>query len=189
MSNFRSFRAAISRRYAATMLHEFLTSNRSDLLARCAARVDQRHAPKQSDVELQHGMPLFLDQVIETLQVEERAREPMPHGKNSIAHDEGRAGSEMGVSETRHGRELMRRPFTIEQVVRDYGDLCQEITGLAMERGVPIGVDEFRTLNRCLDNGIADAVTEFTYQRDALTAGSGAEALNERLGFLTHELR
>jgi signal transduction histidine kinase len=171
------------------MLHEFLTANRSDLLTRCAARVDQRHAPRQSDVELQHGMPLFLDQVIETLQAEERAREPMPRGKNSIAPDKGRAGSEMGVSATRHGRELMQRGFTVEQVVRDYGDLCQEITGLAMERAVPIGVDEFRTLNRCLDNGIADAVTEFAYHRDALMAGREAEALNERLGFLTHELR
>jgi hypothetical protein len=42
-----------------------------------------------------------------------------------------------------------------------------------MERGVPIQVDEFRTLNRCLDNGIADAVAEYAYQRDALMAGSG----------------
>jgi hypothetical protein len=67
------------------MLHEFLTANRSELLARCAARVDQRHAPKLSDVELQHGMPLFLDQLIETLQAEERAPGPMPHRKNSTA--------------------------------------------------------------------------------------------------------
>jgi signal transduction histidine kinase len=171
------------------MLHEFLTANRYELVARCAARVAQRHAPRQSDVELQHGMPLFLEQLIETLQVEERAPGPVPHRKNAIVPDKGRAGSEMGVSATRHGRELLQRGFTIEQVVRDYGDVCQEITGLAMERGVPIQVHEFRTLNRCLDNGIADAVTEYAYQRDALTAGSGAEALNEHLGFLAHELR
>jgi signal transduction histidine kinase len=171
------------------MLHEFLTANRSELLARCAARVDQRHTPKLSDAELQHGMPLFLDQLIETLQAEERAPEPMPHRKNSIVSDKGRAGSEMGVSATRHGRELMQRGLTVDQVVRDYGDVCQEITGLAMERGVPIQVGEFRTLNLCLDNGIADAVTEYTYQRDAFMARGEAEALNERLGFLAHELR
>jgi signal transduction histidine kinase len=171
------------------MLHEFLTANRSELLTRCAARVAQRNAPKLSNVELKHGMPLFLDQLIDTLQAEEREPEPMPYRKGSIAPDKGRAGSEMGVSATRHGRELMQRGFTVEQVVRDYGDVCQEITGLAMERGVPIQVDEFRTLNLCLDNGIADAVTEFAYQRDALMAGREAEALNERLGFLAHELR
>jgi signal transduction histidine kinase len=32
-------------------------------------------------------------------------------------------------------------------------------------------------------------VTEFSYQRDLLMADSGAQALNERLGFLAHELR
>jgi len=29
-----------------------------------------------------------------------------------------------------------------------------------------IEIDEFRTRNRCLDNAIANAVTEFGYQRD-----------------------
>jgi hypothetical protein len=136
------------------MLHEFLTANRSELLARCAARVDRRHTPKLSDVELQHGMPLFLDQFIETLQAEERAPELLPRRKNSIVSEKGRAGSEMAVSATRHGRELMQRGFTVEQVVRDYGDVCQEITDLAMERGVPIQVGEFQKLNLCLDNGM-----------------------------------
>jgi signal transduction histidine kinase len=171
------------------MLHEFLTENRSELLSRCAARVEQRHAPKVSHIEMHQGMPLFLDQLIETLEADERMPEPERHGRNSMAPDKLRAGSEMGVSASQHGRELVQGGFTVDEVVRDYGDLCQEITGLAMERGVPIQVDEFRTLNRCLDNGIADAVTEFTYQRDALMAGCTAESLNERLGFLAHELR
>jgi signal transduction histidine kinase len=110
--------------------------------------------------------------------------------RQELKGNEARAGRHGdGLSATRHGRELMRQGYTVEQVVRDYGDLCQEITGLAMERDVVIKVDEFRTLNRCLDDGIADAVTEFAYQRDALMADSGAESLNERLGFLAHEAR
>ena len=48
--------------------------------------------------------------------------------------------------------------YTADQVVHDYGDLCQAITDLAFERDAPFAVDEFRTLNRCLDNAIADAV-------------------------------
>jgi signal transduction histidine kinase len=36
---------------------------------------------------------------------------------------------------------------------------------------------------------MADAVTEFAYQRDLLVAEKGVQALNERLGSLAHELR
>jgi signal transduction histidine kinase len=134
-------------------------------------------------------MPLFLDQLIQMLKTLEQEPDPAADPKVSNASNEGEAGSEMGVSATRHGRELMKRGFSVEQVVREYGDLCQEITGLAMERNAPIGVEEFRTLNSCLDNGIADAVTEFAYQRDSLMARDEAASLNERLGFLAHELR
>ena len=60
-----------------------------------------------------------------------------------------------------HGRELRLQGFTVSQVVHDYGDVCQSITDLAMERDAPISVDDFRTLNRCLDDAIASAVTEY----------------------------
>jgi hypothetical protein len=112
------------------MLHEFLTANRRDLLDRCDARVARRLAPSPSDAELKHGIPLFLDQLIVTLQAQEDTPEPTPDPKDSNASNEGEAGAGMGVSAARHGRELMQRGFTVEQVVRENGDLCQEITGL-----------------------------------------------------------
>jgi signal transduction histidine kinase len=167
------------------MLHEFLTANRDEVIASCQARVAQRSAPQQSDTELDHGVPLFLDMIIKAL----REKEASLEGDIGPSSNEGEAGSEMGVVASRHGRELMRRGFTVEQVVRDYGDLCQVITGLAIERGARIRVEDFQTLNRCLDDGIADAVTEFAYERDLLMADRAAETLNERLGFLAHELR
>lgn len=74
--------------------------------------------------------------------------------------------SEMGESAAQHGGELLRRGFTVEQVVHDYGDICQAISDLAVEMSAPIETDEFRTLNRCLDNVTAVAVTEFIYQHD-----------------------
>jgi signal transduction histidine kinase len=83
----------------------------------------------------------------------------------------------------------MLHGFTVDQVVHDYGDLCQAITDLAFERTMPFQVDEFRTLNRCLDDAIAAAVTGFNYQRDFGVAGQQADKLNERLGFFAHELR
>jgi hypothetical protein len=64
------------------------------------------------------------------LQAREDTPEPTPDSKVSNASNEGEAVSGMVVSATWHGRALMRRRFTVEQVVREYGDLCQEITGL-----------------------------------------------------------
>ncbi len=97
--------------------------------------------------------------------------------------------SEISASATLHGRELLSEGFSIEQVVHDYGDLCQSVTDLAFESDVRIDIDEFRTLNRCLDNAIATAVTEFTYQHNFDVANQQFRALNEQLGFFAHELR
>jgi len=171
------------------MLHEFLTASRAELIERCALKVAQRAAPKATDAELEQGIPLFLDQLIKTLHME-RMAEPMRSREVSGQSGGGGAAlSEIGVTAARHGLELLRHGFTVDQVVHDYGDMCQAITDLAFERHAPIDIDEFRTLNRCLDNAIAGAVTEFAHQRDLLTTGKDEQALHERLGFLAHELR
>jgi signal transduction histidine kinase len=172
----------------AKVLHEFLTINHADLIERCRLKVAKRLAPKVTDAELTHGIPAFLDQLIKTLRVEQTS-EPMQSRKVSGPAGGGPAVSEIGVTAALHGRELSLQGFTVEQVVHDYGDLCQAITDLAFERNTPIEIDEFRTLNRCLDNGIADAVTEYAFQRHSLMESNGAKALNERLGVLAHELR
>jgi hypothetical protein len=144
------------------MLHEFLSENRLDLIARCRAKVAQRPSSEANSVELEHGVTPFLDQLIKTLQVEQTA-EPLrsrevsgpPGGENPVL-------SAIGQTAALHGQELLQHGFTVEQVVRDYGDLCQAVTDLAFEQEMPIETDEFRTLNRCLDNGIAEAVTSFS---------------------------
>ena len=170
------------------MLHEFLAANRTELIKRCRLKVARRLSPKAAPVELEHGIPRFLDQLIKTLQVEQTS-EPLQSFRVSGPSGGGPASSEIAVTATLHGRELSQKGFTADQVVHDYGDLCQAIMGLADERGTPIKIDEFRTLNRCLDNGIADAVTEYIFQRDARTDVQNTAALNEQLGFLAHELR
>jgi signal transduction histidine kinase len=171
------------------MLHEFLTDNRADLIERCRLKVAQRSASRVRPAELTHGIPLFLDQLIKTLQVEQTA-EPMKSRRVSGPAGGGSpVSSELGTTAALHGRELLQQGFTVDQVVHDYGDLCQAITDLAFERNAPIAIDEFRTLNRCLDNGIAEAVTEYAYQRNSAMTNTGAQALHERLGFLAHELR
>src|SRR5687767_5026343 len=171
------------------MLHEFLAVHRADLIDRCRLKVVQRRAPKATDAELEHGIPLFLDQLVKTLRVERTAERAHSREVSGPSGGEGSVSSEIGATAARHGRELLQHGFTVDQVVHDYGDLCQAITDLAFEREAPFEVDEFRTLNRCLDNAIADSVTEFTYQRDLLLEDAGLHALNDRLGFLAHELR
>jgi signal transduction histidine kinase len=59
------------------------------------------------------------------------------------------------------------------------------VTGLAEETNAPITVEEFRTLNRCLDDAIAQAVTEYTEQRERSIEGAGTE----RMGALVEEVR
>ena len=170
------------------MLHEFLTTNKAELIERCRLKVANRLAPKVAGEGLAHGIPRFLDQLIKTLEVEQTSQ-PMRSRRVSGPSGGGAVVSEIAATAALHGRELSEEGFTVDQVVHDYGDLCQAIADLAFERGVPIEIDEFRTLNRCLDNGIADAVTEYAFQRNSLVESNSVKALNERLGFLAHELR
>lgn len=161
------------------MLHEFLTANREELIRRCRTKVAKRPAPTPTAIELEHGIPLFLDQLIVTLRQELGA----PRDGSS------QAPAEMGATAGRHGNEFFRKGFAVDQVVHDYGDLCQSVTELAAEKKAPITVDEFRTFNRCLDNAIAGAVTAYGRARDKTISEQGAQETNERLGSLAHELR
>jgi len=170
------------------MMHEFLCANRDELIERCRQKVALRPAPNASEKELDHGVPLFLDQLITTLRVEQTTDPERSRAVSGPAGG-GAALSDIGESASQNGRELLLHGFTVDQVVHDYGDLCQAITDLAFDKGEAIQVDEFRTLNRCLDNAIASAVTEFSYQRDAVMVERTTLALNERLGMLAHDLR
>jgi signal transduction histidine kinase len=170
------------------MLHEFLTQNRSALLEECRAKARERDPVRAPATRMSDGIPTFLDQLIRTLAIEQTAT-PQRSRLVSGPSGGGPAPSEIAESASIHGRDLSRRGCTVDQVVHEYGDLCQAIGDLAIAHDATISVDEFRTLNRCLDNGIADAVTEFAADRLALVRLSVSGAQNERLGVLAHELR
>src|SRR5450830_471236 len=169
------------------MMHDFLSNNYDELTARCREKVAQRPARKATAEQLHNGVPMFLNQLIQTLLLEQTST-PMDSREIS-GPSGGGAVSVMGVTAAAHGHDLLRLGFSLDQVVHDYGDLCQAITDLAFEREAPFAVGEFRTLNRCLDNAIADAVTEFSFQRDTQIARQQSVDANERFGFLVHELR
>jgi signal transduction histidine kinase len=154
------------------LLHEFLALHREELIARTRGKVAARDAPWATHAEIQNGMPLFLDQLAETLRRE----------RHTSAR---RTSAEMAESALLHGEELRKAGYTLAQVVHGYGDVCQAVTGLAMELEAPISADEFKTLNRCLDEAIAQAVTEFARQRDLSVSNRGTELQ----GFFVHDLR
>lgn len=170
-------------------MHRFLSNNRDELIARCKAKVAQRPKRVATAQQLANGIPLFLDQLTSTLQAEEEGDVAEGERISGPAGGDATSLSQIGVSATAHGKELMRLGYSVDQVVHDYGDLCQSITDLAVERDAPFSINQFRTLNRCLDNAIADAVTEFSAQRDATTSLRHSADENERLGILVHELR
>jgi hypothetical protein len=153
------------------VLDNFIISQRDAIVARSRQRVASRSNPRATDVEVTSGVPVFLEQLVVALRL----------AKSSSAIDH----EEIGRSAARHGLELLRMGLTIAQVVHDYGDVCQVISELALELNAPISGEEFRTLNLCLDDAIAGAVTEYARQRENVLAEQGTE----RLGILAHEQR
>jgi hypothetical protein len=165
------------------MLHDFLTSNRQELISRCKAKVANRFESTGIPAAVDHGVPLFLQQLVETLRCEQTTPT-----RDDAESEPTPAPTAIGRAAALHGAELLRLGYSVDQVVHDYGDVCQSVTGLAVEQDVPISTDEFRTLNRCLDNAIADAVTSFGCARET-SMDRQAETMQQRLGIFGAEHR
>jgi signal transduction histidine kinase len=170
-------------------MHAFLRDNRDALIARCKLKVSHRPQRAATDAQLANGVPLFLDQLTRTLEAEEAGQPAQSLKISGAAGGETTGVSEIGVSATAHGKDLLRLGFSVDQVVYDYGDLSQALAELAHERHEPFTTEEFRTLNRCVDNAIAYAVTAFSSERDAAVLRQQHADARERVGFLVHELR
>jgi signal transduction histidine kinase len=159
------------RRTIPLMLAEFIASNRDAIIARTTGKVARRSIPQPTFVSSTSGIPVFLDQLVVALRVAESS--------DVIDHEQ------IGKSASLHGADLFGMGLTVGQVVHDYGALCQVVTQLAVEKKAPISGEEFRTLNLCLDDAIAGAVTQYSRRRELAIVGQGTE----RLGVLAHELR
>jgi hypothetical protein len=142
------------------VLSDFIDTHRDELIGRCRAKVAKRSSPPPTEAEINHGVPMFLEQLCEELR-----RGP------SKTHD-------ISKSAMAHGHDLLLQKFTISQVVHDYGDVCQSVTDLAVELAAPISTDDFRTLNRCLDDAIAGAVTQFAREQDVTLDGEIHRLMN-----------
>jgi K+-sensing histidine kinase KdpD len=153
------------------MLHEFVTRNREEIIHRCREKVATRSIPPVTAAEIDHGVPLFLEQLVHALRL----------GLTSTPA--------IGTSASLHGHDLLLQGFTVSQVVHDYGDVCQSITEMAIELETPISATDFHALNACLDDAIARAVTQHTGERAQSGSDGETEDCSEQVGFMSHELR
>lgn len=163
------------------MLYEFLNSNRDELIKRCRGKAVKRgHAPEISE-KLENGVPLFLQQLSDVL-----CAETMTTAR-AVAGDGAAAGpTVVGGAARLNGAEMLRAGYSVDQVVHGYGDVCQSITEMAIEQNQDISTDEFRTLNRCLDDAIADAVTSYGSAHQS-ELNAQAEILHDSLDQFTKE--
>ena len=153
--------------YRSFVLHEFIKANRDAIIGRTRTKVASRTAPRPTESELKDGVPLFLTQLV------------------AVLDSSSGSTAEIGEHAARHGSDLLRLGFTVDQVVHAYGDICQAVTELALECHAPITTDEFHTLNRCLDDAITGAVSEYARGRERSLVNEGTE----RLAVLAHEMR
>src|SRR5687767_4867679 len=98
------------------MLHEFLKSNRMELIERCRRKVSARRVPSAASAATDHGVPLFLDQLTEMLA--HANRDPI-RSQPAVGIPATPAEASIDAGATIHGQELLLHNFTIDQVVHD----------------------------------------------------------------------
>jgi hypothetical protein len=73
------------------MLHEFISMNREEIIRRCREKVAMRSVPPPTEAEIDHGVPVFLDQLTDALRL----------GLTTTP--------DIGRSAIQHGHDLLRR--------------------------------------------------------------------------------
>jgi CheY-like chemotaxis protein len=145
------------------MLRDFIAVHREQILARTSQREAERSPSLTTPPEPPTELRAFLDQLGEDLR-RTSAREAIDH-------------SELAENASQHGHNLFDEGKSRAQVVYAYGDFCQVISGLAVEKGVSIPASELQTLGLCLDAAIAGALTEHGRRGERAIRDGGVERL------------
>jgi signal transduction histidine kinase len=154
-------------------LHEVLAGRVDEVMARWRANVQGTIAPESLPAaELENHLPLFLREVVATLQA----------ARGSDAEVEL---PEESQTATVHGEQRLRLGFSLDSVVREYGVLRDAILATGRDAGVAITFREAQIVFDSTIGGIANAVSEYARQRDAELHRQH----NEHVAFLAHELR
>ena len=152
-------------------LGAFLGANRDAVLAALVTRMEEVRGAPVGNREQVAFLGRFLDELKSALFGDERCNAPPPpvtrNPPSESARQHGRAGYAVGKSVT--------------DMVHDYGTVCDVVTDLARDAGLEMTLDDAQILNRWIDHGIADALSEYSSESDRASA--------QRLGELAHELR
>jgi signal transduction histidine kinase len=161
------------------MLHPLLVQNREAIVGkvcgRARARANASSGSGFPDADLQQGVSLFLDHLIGLFVLRSAAAAPPDH---SAAVTPAAPAEPSGMERLRRGRHT-------DQLVHTYGDLCTVLLELVLAQGDRVPFEELRTLNQCLDEAVAEMVTQHGRRRELAIAAQETE----RLGFLAHEMR
>lgn len=142
-------------------LATFIQGNLEAILLRCHDKGHVRQGQFHPRPTAGAGLSTFLEQLV---------------------HELGTAQSmtrEVLEGATRHGGSLYTSGFTVSEVVHEYGDVCQAVTDLAVERSVEVSAEDFRTMNRCLDDAIAAAVSEYSRRQRVHNEGKAMVVSNQ----------
>ncbi len=160
------------------MLHDFILGKRDEIIERTRVLVRERTPQRSIEAKLEHGVPLFLTQLVGALTPSAGS-----NGAPLVATTD--PNQQISDSAGLHGHELLKNGYTLAQVVHGYGDICQVVTSLAGETHAAISAEDFQVFNRCLDEAIAAAVTAYGVERERDIASEDTA----RLGVFSHELR
>jgi signal transduction histidine kinase len=153
-------------------LHETLAAHRDAVILRWKLHVRGESSLEAiPSLELVDHIPQFLDEIVDAL----RADAGLP------VADRPQGGHSAAV----HGAQRLRLGFSLSAVVGEYGSLRDAIVYTAKEAGAPVNFRELQVLFECTVAGIADAVSEYSRQRDAELLRQA----NEHFAFVAHELR
>jgi signal transduction histidine kinase len=151
-------------------LYEVLEERRKEIVKSWAAHFRGPDETALTPVELVDHVPQFLAELADSLRVLDA----------SIS-----AETERKSTAGKHGLQRFRLGFDLDGVVREYGVLQRCIIEVAARERVAVSADEYAVLGESICQGIADAVTQYSLQRD----GELRRQANEHFAFVAHELR
>jgi signal transduction histidine kinase len=154
-------------------LHEVLSAKRDEVIVRWKTQILGKLAPEtMPPLELVNHIPRFITEIVAALRADA--------GLSSLgpSPDETTTAAD-------HGAQRLRLGFSLDSVVREYGALRESIVTTAKDAGTHLSLRELQVLFDAIVTGIAQAVTEYSRQRDAELLRQA----NEHFAFIAHELR